>query len=41
MANAVSIAIKTATGTESVPGLAELKERARTLAKALGAEGWL
>lgn len=30
-----------ATGTESVPGLAELKERARNLAKALGAEGWL
>lgn len=29
-----------ATGTESVPGLAELKERARNLAKALGAEGW-
>lgn len=30
-----------ATGTESVPGLAELKERARNLAKVLGAEGWL
>lgn len=29
------------TGTESVPGLAELKERARNLAKVLGAEGWL
>lgn len=29
------------TGTESVPGLLELKERARNLAKALGAEGWL
>lgn len=29
-----------ATGTESVPGLAELKERARTLAEVLGAEGW-
>lgn len=28
------------TGTESVPGLAELKERARNLAKALGAEVW-
>ena len=30
-----------ATGTESVPGLAELKERARNLARVLGAEGWL
>lgn len=28
------------TGTESVPGLAELKECARNLAKVLGAEGW-
>ena len=30
-----------ATGAESVPGLAELKGRARNLAKALGAEGWV